>query len=37
MDTEKNNVETMLSIIENVFPDSAEKISTVAFVNWHNI
>ena len=37
METEKNNVETMLSIIENVFPDSAEKISTVAFVNWHNI
>lgn len=37
MDTEKNNVETMLSLIENVFPDSAEKISTVAFVNWHNI
>ena len=37
MSENKNVVENVLELIEKVFPNSSEKISTIAFVNWHNI
>ena len=37
MSENKNAVENVLELIEKVFPNTAEKISTIAFVNWHNI
>ena len=37
MSENKNAVENVLELIEKVFPNSSEKISTIAFVNWHNI
>ena len=37
MSENKNSVENVLELIEKVFPNSSEKISTIAFVNWHNI
>lgn len=37
MDKENDRVEKVLDLIAELFPENAEKISTVAFVNWHNI
>ena len=37
MSENKNVVENVLELIEKVYPNSSEKISTIAFVNWHNI
>jgi hypothetical protein len=37
MSENKNQIENVLELIEQVFPSTAEKISTIAFVNWHNI
>lgn len=34
---EEDKVEKALELISNIFPEEAEKISTIAFVNWHNI
>jgi len=37
MDQENDRVEEVLDLIAEIFPENAEKISTIAFVNWHNI
>jgi hypothetical protein len=37
MSENKNQIENVLELIEQIFPTTAEKISTIAFVNWHNI
>lgn len=37
MDKQNNGVEEILDIIAELFPTTAEKISTVGFVNWQNI
>jgi hypothetical protein len=37
MSENKNQIENLLEILEKVFPATSEKISTIAFVNWHNI
>lgn len=34
---DSSNIENILSLIENNFPENAEKISILSFVNWHNI
>lgn len=36
MDTE-DKVEEALDLIAKLFPDDAEKISSIGFINWHNI
>jgi len=38
METEDDDkIQSALDLIEKFFSGDAEKISTVAFVNWHNI
>lgn len=37
MDTEDDKVGNVLDLIAKFFPENAEKISTIGFVNWHNI
>ena len=34
---EEDKVEEALDLIYKLFPEEAEKISTIGFVNWHNI
>lgn len=36
MDTDEK-VEEVLELIGTLFPEASEKISTIGFVNWHNI
>jgi hypothetical protein len=33
----KSSTEEVLGQLEQIFPKDAEKISTIAFVNWHNL
>lgn len=36
-DEQDPRVDQALDLIATIFPDNAETISTIAFVNWHNI